>query len=518
MTPALELRGITRTFGPTIATRDAHLTVNPGEIHAVVGENGAGKSTLLQIAAGLLTADTGEIRVNGEPLLRPSPTRAIARGIGMVQQHFLLIPTFSVAENVVLGAEPHQGPVLDRSRAEADVRALSDRFGMGLEPSRPVGSLSVGEQQRVEILKVLYRNASILILDEPTSVLAPVEVEELFRVLRSLVAQGRTVVFVTHKLREVMAIADRVTVMQRGRVVETVRTADTSIAALTRSMVGETAGGQLLEVIQAVQGATPIPGVGSSRVDAEPAPVLHIDRLRVRSPQGLELVRGISLELRPGEIVGIAGVQGNGQTELIDAIAGLTPYDGEIRLAGVSIDAHPPGSRLEAGIAHIPEDRHHRGLVLDFSIADNLILGTLRRFSRGFRLDRTRILARAADAIARFDIRPPRPEVTARTLSGGNQQKIVVARELDRAPKVLLAAQPTRGVDIGAMAHIHEALRTARDAGTAILLVSADLGELLALADRIGVMYRGELVGMMPRALATEARLGTLMVGGQVHD
>ncbi len=504
--PALELRGISKRFGAVAANRSVNLTVQQGEIHAVVGENGAGKSTLLQIAAGIQSADAGEIIIRGERLIRPTAARAIARGIGMVQQHFLLIPPFSVAENVVLGAEPRRGPRLDRHQAEAEVKALADRFGLAIDPSRRVADLSVGEQQRVEILKVLYRNAELLILDEPTAVLAPVEVDDLFSVLRVLVAQGRTVIFVTHKLREVMAVADRVTVLRRGEVVADARTSETSMDELARQMVGD---------------AVRLPGVEPGlREDARVPPpsrdpALEIDGLHVLGAHGRPAVRGVSLRIMHGEITGIAGVQGNGQTELVEAAAGLLPYSGSVRLDGHPIDTLAPGERLAQGLAHIPEDRQQRGLVLEFSIADNLILGSQRRFSRAGRLLRHAIDLNARRRVEDFDVRPPRPATGVHALSGGNQQKVVVARELSRRPKAILAAQPTRGVDIGAMEIIHRGLRSARDAGAGILLVSADLGELLDLADRILVLYRGEVVGEFRRGEATEAAIGTLMVGGR---
>jgi simple sugar transport system ATP-binding protein len=561
--PELELRGIFKAFGATVANRHVDLEVERGRIHAVVGENGAGKSTLLQIAAGLVQADAGEIRIRGEVLSRPTPARAIARGVGLVAQHFLLIPPFTVAENVVLGAEPHLGARLDRARAEAEVAALAARFGLAIDPARPVETLSVGEQQRVEILKVLYRKAELLILDEPTAVLAPVEVDELFTVLRSLAAQGRTVVFVTHKLREVMAVSDRVTVMRRGEVVGTVDTSETSIAALTGLMVGGASAAESLAAGGApapsslAAGGAPAPssltaggagaaspsgwasaarpaggastsrsaGGGQGRVLADRlgamargtagrGAALRVSGLRVRGAQGTEVVRDVGFEVFPGEIVGIAGVQGNGQTELIEAIAGLLPYQGQVWLDGESVDGLSPGDRLASGLAHIPEDRHRRGLVLEFPVADNFILGAQAAYARAGFMERSAIAHDAQRAVDRFGVYPPDIALPAAALSGGNQQKVVVARELGRLPKALLAAQPTRGVDIGAMATVHEALRVARTAGCGILLVSADLAELLALSDRILVMYRGELVGDLPRIAASEAVVGALMVGG----
>ncbi len=506
--PALELKGITKRFGPVVANRSIDLTVYPGEIHAVVGENGAGKSTLLQIAAGIQTADAGEILVQGEILTRPSAARAIARGIGMVQQHFLLIPPFTVAENIVLGAEPHRGPLLDRARAEAAVRKLAERFGLHVDPTRRVEDLSVGEQQRVEILKVLYRNAKLLILDEPTAVLAPVEVDDLFRVLRSLVDQGRTVIFVTHKLREVMAVSDRVTVLRRGRVVATSLTRDTSIDTLADLMVGKST---TPASPPAAQPREPIPAHRDRTA-------LEVENLQVVGRHGRPAVDRITFQVAPGEIVGIAGVQGNGQTELVEAIAGLLPYSGHVRLAGRNLDSLSPGERLQAGLAHIPEDRQHRGLVLEFSVADNFILGAQATFSRPGRLLIKRIDANARQHIRAFDVRPPNPAAAAQALSGGNQQKVVVARELGRNPVAILAAQPTRGVDIGAMKTIHQGLRNAREAGAGILLISADLAELLDLSDRILVLFRGRIAAEFARDEATESRIGAAMVGARAPD
>lgn len=504
---ALALEHIHKTCGTTHANRDVSLTVLEGEIHAVVGENGAGKSTLLRIAAGLQSPDSGQIFIRGERVEHLTAAIAISKGVGMVQQHFALIPPFTVTENVVLGCEPGSTVTLDRARATTEVQALANELGFSLDVTRTVESLSVGEQQRVEILKVLYRKARVLILDEPTAVLAPQEVEELFQVLRTLVSKGCTVVFVTHKLREVMAIADRVSVMRRGEVVSTVPVAETSLDALTEAMLGGTLAGMPSALERTAPTAHAVPG--SLHEDA-----LQVEGLNVRDAQGREVLRNVSLALKRGEILGIAGVQGNGQTELIEAIAGILPYHGKVRLAGRSLEGLNAGQRLQAGLSHIPEDRLARGVVLDFSVRDNFALGALKRYSRAGVMRFRSLLEAAQQNVARYDLRPPDTSLPVSHLSGGNQQKLVVSRELDRMPSVLLAAQPTRGVDLGAMARIYQALQEARANGMAILLVSADLTELMTLADRIAVMYRGELVGSVTRAEASEATLGAWMMRG----
>ncbi|MGZ8378716.1 MAG: ABC transporter ATP-binding protein [Gemmatirosa sp.] len=538
-TPALRLRGVQKSFGPVVANRDASLEVAAGEIHALVGENGAGKSTLMRILSGMYGPDAGTIEVapQGEGALRDvtgwSTVDAIAAGVGMVHQHFMLVPTLTVAENVVLGQELTRGWQLDRTRAEAEVRALSARTGLAVAADRPVSELSVGEAQRVEILKVLYRGARILILDEPTAVLSPPEVRELWTVLRGLAAEGGTVVLITHKLDEVVEISDTITVMRAGTTVERIRTADTTPQAIARAMVGRDVT-LALDVIgmgdelhadggerRAASGesaprtsGTPTSEGSPSTLDARRS-ALSVRDLIVPGARRPNEVDGVTFDVAPGEIFGIAGVEGNGQTELLEALAGLTrPTGGRIALAGQDVTALGVRARADAGLSHIPEDRHRRGLVLDYTIADNLILGLQHRFAKGMRLDQARVAENAQRLVAEYDIRPADPSLPARALSGGNQQKIVIAREMTgRDYRVLLAAQPTRGVDVGAIEFIHDQLRRARAAGKAIVLVSADLAEILALADRVAVMYRGRFVTVLPRREASAERLGPYMTG-----
>lgn len=501
--PAVRMTGIEKRFGAVRANRGASLEVAPGEIHALVGENGAGKSTLMRILAGLFPPDAGAIEVNGKDVTGWSTADAIAAGVGMVHQHFMLVPTLTIAENVVLGREPKRGLGLDMARALLEVKGVAEQFGFGMDVRQLVRDLSVGEAQRVEILKALFRGARILILDEPTAVLSPPEVQELWRVLRALRDGGGTIILITHKLDEVIEVSDRITVMRHGETVARMTTCDATPADIARAMVGR-------EVALALdaEGVWPRAVVG--------APALTVCDLVVSGARRERRVDGVSLVVAAGEILGIAGVEGNGQTELVEAIAGLRPAaSGRVMLGDRDASALDVRARSRLGLAHIPEDRHRRGLVLDYSIADNLILGRQERYTRGPVLDRARILANARERIARFDIRPPDPALPARALSGGNQQKIVIAREMGGEFVVLLAAQPTRGVDVGAIEFIHGQLRAARAAGKAVLLVSAELTEILALADRIAVMYGGRIVGVLPRAEASEAVLGPLMTGAR---
>jgi general nucleoside transport system ATP-binding protein len=511
----VRLRGIAKSFGAVVANRDASLEVRQGEIHALVGENGAGKSTLMKVLGGLLAPDAGTVEVFGKVVTGWRTPDAIAAGVGVVHQHFMLVPTLTVAENIVLGEEPTSGLSLDRSRAVADVRALSQRTGLAVPADARVAELSVGEAQRVEILKALHRGARILVLDEPTAVLSPPEVQELWRVLRTLVAAGGTVILITHKLDEVTAISDTITVMRAGRTVDRLRTADTTPRDIARAMVGR-------DVALALDHDAPSTSPTTLR-----EVLLDLRNVRVRNERGGAAIDGLSLQVRGGEIVGIAGVEGNGQTELIEAIAGLRRIDaGSIHLGGADITRNDVTSRNSAGLAHIPEDRHRRGLVLDYSIADNLILGRQRHYcGPAGSFDRARIDAEAREQIAAFDIRPADAGLPARALSGGNQQKIVIAREMggraDRLRpdddgegfRVLLAAQPTRGVDVGAIEFIHAQLRAARAAGRAIVMVSADLSEVLALADRVLVLYRGKVAVELPRAQCSTELLGGYMTG-----
>jgi general nucleoside transport system ATP-binding protein len=494
----LELRDISKHFGTVLANDAVSLTIRPGAIHAIVGENGAGKSTAMRIAYGFYRPDSGTIAVDGQPVDFRSPHDAIASGIGMVHQHFMLVENMTVTENIILGAEPG-GIAVGFDAAAERIRKLSADFGLVIDPRALIEDLSVGQQQRVELLKALYRDAAILILDEPTAVLTPQEVDELFAILSSMRERGKSIVMITHKLSEVLAISDEVTVMRDGKVVGHRLTSETSAAELARLMVGR-------EVLLRVE-----------KGEAHPAGVvLSVRDLRVRSG-GSERLRGASLEVRSGEIVGIAGVEGNGQTELIEAIAGLTPraaVSGSIDLSGVDITHLTPRQRRELGMTHVPEDRHRRGLLLDFDLEENSILGVqaIPELNRGgIFLDGDAVRRRAEAIIRDFDVRPPVPELPARSLSGGNQQKLVIGRELEGGPKVLLVSQPTRGVDIGAIEFIHRKLIEMRDAGCAILLVSAELEEVTSLSDRLLVIREGEIVGEVDPRTTPVATLGLMM-------
>ncbi|WP_437286822.1 ABC transporter ATP-binding protein [Sorangium sp. So ce406] len=502
MTAVLEARGITKRFGGVLANDRVDLDLREGEIHALLGENGAGKSTLMNVLYGLVRPDEGELRRSGRPVALRSPSDAIALGIGMVHQHFMLIPVFTVAENIVLGAEPaRRGGVIDRRRASDEVRALSTRHGLGVDPDARVEDLPVGVQQRVEIIKALYRKAEILILDEPTAVLTPQEADDLFRVLRGLTAQGVSVLFITHKLREVLAVADRVTVMRAGRVVGAAVPAETDERGLAATMVGR-------EVALQVTKAPASPG----------AVVLEVERLGVAGRRGAggDAVREVSFSVRAGEILGIAGVQGNGQTELVEAITGLSAArGGRVLLRGRDVTGALPRALIERGVSHVPEDRQRHGLVLSYSIADNLALCTYHKApfsSRGVLRDEARE-ENARRLVKSFDIRAPGPDTPVSALSGGNQQKVILARELSRPVELLVASQPTRGVDVGSIEHIHREIVAARDAGAAVLLVSAELDEVLSLSDRIAVMYRGGIVATRDAGAVSRTELGMLMAG-----
>ena len=510
MTYALQLRGVHKRFGRVEACRGVDLAVETGSIHAVVGENGAGKSTLMNIAYGLVRADAGDIVINGEAVEGRShaPAGAIARGVGMVHQHFMLVGSLSVVENTVLGNEHRRRGLLDLDTPARELAALADRYNLDVDPRARVDELSVGQQQRVEILKVLWRGSEVLILDEPTAVLTPAEVRELFDILRGLVAGGATVVIITHKLDEVVAIADRVTVMRRGENVAELSGDAIAAPDIARAMVGRPV---LLETARGDAGADHRDKAGEAQ--------LAVDDLVVLRDNGTRAVDGLSLQVRAGEIVGVAGVEGNGQTELVEAIAGLRrPAAGTIRIAGRDITAVSVRQRFDAGLCHVPEDRHHRGLVLEMAIDDNLILGRQREFSSGWTLDGDRIDEHSRRLIADLDIRPTDPRALVGGLSGGNQQKVVVARELSRpAPRLLLCAQPTRGVNIGAIELIHQRILAAREAQLAVLLLSAELTELRALSDRVVVLYRGRSVDELSAAEFAAAggteRVGMAMTG-----
>jgi general nucleoside transport system ATP-binding protein len=518
---AIRMQGIDKTFGSVRANSAASLEVRSGEIHALVGENGAGKSTLMKILGGLQKPDAGTMEVNGRDVTGWSTSQAIASGIGVVHQHFMLVPTLTVAENIVLGMEPKSGIQFDYPRAVADVEKLSADTGLTVAASRKVADLSVGEAQRVEILKTLYRGAKILVLDEPTAVLSPPEVRELWTVLRRLRDAGDTIVLITHRLDEVIEISDTITVMRGGQTVGRLRTADTTPAEIARAMVGR-------EVALTSRAEATALGL-SAQKEEEPASgfqpsddmtsAIRVTDLVIMGSGGTRAVDGVTFSVRPGEILGIAGVEGNGQTELIEGLAGLRPIaSGLMRVNGHDITTESISARRDFGVSHIPEDRHRRGLILDYSIADNLVLGQQADFSkRGF-LNGDRIMSNAEKQIEAFDIRPPSADTPARNLSGGNQQKVVIAREMGRSFTILLASQPTRGVDVGAIEFIHAQLREARADGKAILLVSAELKEVLALSDRIAVMYRGKLTKVVPAAEASEETLGEYMTGTKTES
>jgi ABC-type uncharacterized transport system ATPase subunit len=498
--PAVALRNITRRFGPVVANDDVSLDLAPGEIHALVGENGAGKTTLMRVLYGLLQPDAGRIEVGGRIARIQHPADAMRLGLGMVHQHFMLVDTLTVAENVTLGHEPRAAlGAFRHAAAVREVAALAERYRLPVDPRARIGALPVGAQQRVEILKALHRGARVLILDEPTAVLTPHEVDELFEVLRALRETGATIVLITHKLAEVKALAHRVTVMRAGRVVGGGEVASLSIERMAELMVGRP-----LAPLHARSGRPP------------GEPELEVRALRVRDARGLEAVRGISLAVRAGEIVGIAGVEGNGQHELVECLAGLrAPLAGEIRVGGRRCARHSPRAHFEAGLAHIPSDRLRRGLVSEMSLAENLVLGRHRdpALGRGPWLEPRTLVARAQALLDTYDVRPPDPALRAGQLSGGNQQKLIAARELSRGARVVLAAHPTRGVDLGAIEFIHRRLLDERDAGHGVLLVSSELSEILALCDRVLVVFGGRIVHEATPATTDERTLGLYMTG-----
>jgi simple sugar transport system ATP-binding protein len=500
----IELRNITKRFGDVLANDHVNIKVEPGTIHAIVGENGAGKSTAMRIAYGFYKADEGEILVEGQVQDIATPHDAIALGIGMVHQHFMLVDTMTVAENIVLGAEPGSQAALDLAKASIEIRKLSEEFKLAVNPNAVIEHLSVGQQQRVELLKALYRHARLLILDEPTAVLTPQEVEEFFFILRRMREQGKTVVIITHKLAEVLAISDEVTVMRDGRVVGRLQTSQTNAAELARMMVGR-------EVLLRVE-----------KPDANPEGTeLSVRNLSIVTKDGGKRVDDVSFEVRKGEILGIAGVEGNGQTELIEALAGLmspSQLSGKILFEDRDITKEGARLRRELGIAHIPEDRHRRGLLLEFDLAENSILGVHYRKPivsyAGVLLDSGAIRRRSQEIIKGFDVRPANPELPARSLSGGNQQKLIIGREFKVNPKLLLVAQPTRGVDIGAIEFIHRKLVGLRDSGCAVLLVSAELEEVTSLSDRLLIIHDGRIAGEVDPKVATIEEIGLLMTRG----
>jgi simple sugar transport system ATP-binding protein len=501
--PAIELKGISKAFGPVQANKDISLSVQPGAIHGIVGENGAGKSTLMSILYGFYKADRGEIFINGQLTPIPDSQAAIRAGIGMVHQHFKLVENFTVVENVILGAE--DGAMLTPSIAKARrlLTELAKEYGLEVNPDAVIEDLSVGHQQRVEILKQLYRSANILILDEPTGVLTPAEADQLFRILERLKAEGKTIILITHKLREIMEITDTVSVMRRGEMTATVKTAETSPSQLAELMVGR-------KVLLEVDKSPATPG------DV----VLNVQDLRVVDEAGVERVKSISLQVRAGEILGIAGVAGNGQSELLEVLGGMMPAQGGIvTLHNQEIDLtgkHSNGqTRRARGIAHVPEDRQAEGLIMAYEAWENVAFGYHHdpKYQSGILMNHAAIMADCADKMERYDVRPPNPRLPARNFSGGNQQKIVVAREMDRTPDLLLVGQPTRGVDIGAIEFIHKQILALRDQGKAVLLVSVELEEILGLSDRIAVMFDGKIMGERLPDETNENELGLLMAG-----
>ncbi len=500
--PAIELKGISKSFGPVQANKDISISVTPGTIHGIIGENGAGKSTLMSILYGFYKADKGEIWINGKKTEIPDSQAAISAGIGMVFQHFKLVENFTVLENIVLGAE--DGGLLAPSLAKArkELKELEEEYELFVDPDKRADEIGVGAQQRVEILKALYRKAEILILDEPTGVLTPAEADQLFRILDRLRAEGKTIILITHKLREIMDATDTVSVMRRGEMTATVKTSETNPEQLAELMVGR-------KVLLRVDKAPAQPG----------KPVLEIENLRVTDEAGVERVKGIDLTVRAGEIVGIAGVAGNGQSELLEVLGGMRPGAGTLKLNGAPLALNGPGSDGQARrahhIAHVPEDRQREGLIMNFHAWENVAFGYHRdpAYQRGIFMDNAALRADTERKIEKFDVRPPNGWLEAKSFSGGNQQKIVVAREIERNPDLLLVGQPTRGVDIGAIEFIHKQIVALRDQGKAILLVSVELEEIFSLSDRIAVMFDGHIMGERLPHETNEKELGLLMAG-----
>jgi ABC-type uncharacterized transport system ATPase subunit len=512
MTLALQATGITKRFPGVLANDHVDFTLQKGEIHALLGENGAGKSTLMNILYGLYHPDEGEIQVDGQTIHLTGPNDAIQHGIGMVHQHFMLVPPLTVTENIMLGQESLVGgtkalgglAVLDRRSAAERIDDLSQQYGLQVDSNAYIRDLPVGAQQRVEIVKALYRQADILILDEPTAVLTPQEADELFVIMRSMVEQGKSIIFITHKLREVLAVADRISVMRAGQMVGTVKPADATREMLAEMMVGR-------KVILMID-----------KAEAHPQQsVLRLEDLSVLDDRQHMAVDGVSLEVRAGEILGIAGVQGNGQTELVEALTGLRKVEeGKATLLGEDATHATPRQIVEAGVSHVPEDRHKHGLVLSFPVRDNMVLCTYYRspFADGIELDYPQIADQAEELVHVFDVRTPSIETTAGSLSGGNQQKVIVARELSRPVKLLIANQPTRGLDVGSIEFIHGRIVDARDKGAAVLLVSAELDEIMSLSDRIAVMFKGRILATLDASEATREQLGLLMAGVTSSD
>ncbi|KEO84183.1 ABC transporter ATP-binding protein [Tumebacillus flagellatus] len=500
MPAVVEMLGITKRFNGFTANDNINLIVQKGEIHALLGENGAGKSTLMNTLFGLYQPDEGEIRIRGERVNITDPNMANRLGIGMVHQHFMLVEPFTVTENIILGMEPKLGAKIDIRKAERQVQELSDRYGLRVDPKAKIRDISVGMQQRVEILKTLYRGAEILIFDEPTAVLTPQEIGELMQIMKNLVSEGKTIIFITHKLKEIMAVCDTCTIIRKGQYIGSVAIQDTNVDDLASKMVGRHV---------------------TFEVDKTPAqpkgPVLQVQNLVVEGNRGADALRGLSLEVRAGEILGIAGIEGNGQSELIEAITGLRKIkSGSVLLNNKPIENKKTRQIVEAGVGHIPEDRHKHGLVLDYTIGENMVLQTYYQspFAKRGVLRYNAIYEYARKLIKQFDVRTPSEFTPARALSGGNQQKGIIAREVDRNPDLLIAAQPTRGLDVGAIEFIHKKLVEQRDAGKAVLLISLELDEILNVSDRIAVIYEGQIVGIVQPEETDHDQLGLMMAGG----
>jgi general nucleoside transport system ATP-binding protein len=495
----VEMRGVTKRFPGIVANDSISLELRKGEIHALLGENGAGKSTLMNILFGLYQPDEGEILIGGERVFIDGPNKAIKLGIGMVHQHFKLVHPFTVAENIILGSEPRKGLSIDIRKASAEVSRLSEMYGLKVDPNARIEEISVGMQQRVEILKTLYRGADIIILDEPTAVLTPQEIEELLDIMRNLTAQGKSIILITHKLKEIMAISDRVTIIRRGKAVGSVKTSETDPKALAEAMVGRHVSFDIAKSEYRAGGT-----------------VLEIRDVTALDARGLKALNGISMEVRSGEILGIAGVDGNGQSELIQVLTGLHKVDsGRIALNGKDLTNRTPRTITESGLSLIPEDRHKHGLVLDFSMRENMALSTYFKppFSRNGLMNEKAMEEHAQRLIKEFDVRTPGTDTKARSLSGGNQQKAIIAREVDKDPELLIAAQPTRGLDVGAIEFIHKRLVEQREKGKAVLLISFELDEILKLSDRIVVMYEGRVVGEVRPEETNDQELGLMMAG-----
>jgi simple sugar transport system ATP-binding protein len=511
---AVEMVDITRRFGRVVANNSVNLSVRSGEVHAIVGENGAGKSTLMHQLYGLQQPDSGIIRIHGQQVRFDSPADAIAAGIGMVHQHFMLVPVFTVTENITLGEEPVRAGFLNHAAAMRSVHELMQKYGMHLDPGAKVGNLTVGQQQRIEILKILYRGANIIILDEPTAVLTPQEVDSFFNTVRELKAAGNTIIIITHKLREVMSLSDRVSVMRAGQNVASLETASTNAEEIARLMVGRSIILPTLRADIAESKSGDLSSTGDKEVSNQtkvPQPALNVVSLSIRGREARPALDNISFQIAPGEILGIAGVEGNGQAELVDTLTGLKmPQEGTIEICGVDVTRLGARAKFRAGLACIPDDRHRKGLVLDLSMRENLLLGRHRErhAKKKFRGERLNSL------LEEFDVRPPDGRLRARQLSGGNQQKLIIAREFTRKARVLIANQPTRGIDLGAIEFIHRRMLELREKGMAILLVSAELTEILALSDRVAVMYEGRVVYTAPNQGLTEHDLGVYMGGG----